>query len=373
MSTHHISAIFAASFLVGGLACAPPEPSSSPPDVILSVLSLSLDTKVAPEVPDVEGGYWLTLVAQLENRSDLELPMSFVLFRLTADNGVAVDASVVSEGPSDGCRTGEYVTAGAIASCRLAFVLDHGQLPASLTYRDLELEPLASVGVAICTDPDEPDLCGLECVDLLTDLEHCGECGRTTPMLCVDGEPSCGELTMCDGECVDVSDDFENCGECGREVPSNATCDDGEVMCQPGFEDCGDGTCTDILGNVDHCGMCNNPVPSGAHCAGGESVCTDEGEQVCNDVCLDLSTSQNNCGGCGRTCPAFDEVGTTVFCDEGPTCMIKFATPGGTCDEVCAAFDWTCAYQSGSNVCSCGSSYPAGDCACRCEAPVTEP
>ncbi len=54
------------------------------PDVVLSVLSLSLDTKVALEVPDVEGGYWLTMVAQLENRSDVELPMSFVLFRLTA-------------------------------------------------------------------------------------------------------------------------------------------------------------------------------------------------------------------------------------------------------------------------------------------------
>jgi len=76
--------------------------------------------------------------------------------------------------------------------------------------------------------------CGGECVDLQTNIDHCGECGNSCGsggLFCGDGECQCieDEFSNCSGTCVDLSSSTEHCGSCGNscgemEVCKEATC-----------------------------------------------------------------------------------------------------------------------------------------------------
>jgi hypothetical protein len=81
--------------------------------------------------------------------------------------------------------------------------------------------------------------CGQECVDVLSNVDHCGKCRtRCEPpdggtVACVAGvcTPSC-ELgfTPCEGACVDLLSDQKNCGACKVECGG-----DDENKCLAGF------------------------------------------------------------------------------------------------------------------------------------------
>ncbi len=129
--------------------------------------------------------------------------------------------------------------------------------------------------------PEDQERCQGQCVDLMTDINNCGECGNVCEsdlmgVACVEGEcirttcpaaipTSCSDdLTLpIEERCVDLTYDPNNCGECGN------VCDSGE---------CAEGVC----------------VPVANEC--------DEGEIVCDGTCVATCCDNNNCGACGNVC-----------------------------------------------------------------------
>src|SRR5579883_501379 len=139
------------------------------------------------------------------------------------------------------------------------------------------------------------------CVDLTSDLNNCGACGKpcdsSAADSCVGGQCQCGSgaecagLACCGGACVDPNSDPNNCGGCGVSCMGGtcqgATCQGGgppgsctnDVQCGAGFQcingmctnntgacttnaDCGGGTC--ILGQC--LGGCTPPCAPGQQC-----------------------------------------------------------------------------------------------------------
>ena len=73
-------------------------------------------------------------------------------------------------------------------------------------------------------------LCMGECVRPDIDPMHCGDCTTVcgTDVFCVDGDCTAmcdPPLTNCGGLCVDLTTDYENCGVCGRSCPSGICVD----------------------------------------------------------------------------------------------------------------------------------------------------
>jgi hypothetical protein len=112
------------------------------------------------------------------------------------------------------------------------------------------------------------------CVDLLTDLNHCGACGA-----------------VCESQLVPVA-----CrgGECVR------------ANCPEGVEYCGavDG-CRDLSSDPAHCGACQNPCASGVcslgACAPPGGGCP-EGQVTCDGACVATCCNNQHCGTCGNAC-----------------------------------------------------------------------
>jgi hypothetical protein len=167
------------------------------------------------------------------------------------------------------------------------------------------------------------------CVDLLSDLNHCGACGNLCASELVAVECRGGEcaradcpagLAYCGAEamCRDLYTDPVHCGACGNACASGAcasgTCApvDGVCVtdcagCAPGQTLC-DGVCVDTCCNNRHCGACGNVCPSGTSCFEGvcdcpSGLCCAEGEILCGETCVATCCDNNNCGACGNVCP----------------------------------------------------------------------
>ena len=136
--------------------------------------------------------------------------------------------------------------------------------------------------------PEDEQLCNGECVDIATDVAHCGACNESctvpdvedTLAVCIDG--SCDvectdDQTFCTDEvsaCVDTDDDIDHCGACNDECfddpNGDVWCEDGEchLSCDDGYTDCG-GECVDTDHDVDHCGGCDDACTGDAICEFG--------------------------------------------------------------------------------------------------------
>ena len=165
----------------------------------------------------------------------------------------------------------------------------------------------------VCEEPF--DLCDGECVDTRVNESYCGSCDVACELgeLCLDGECladcddcepfsevcvegvcECREgFTLCNGECVDIESNIEHCGECGEPCTPELfeVCDSGECVlggnCD--LDECDD-ACVDT--NVDplHCGDCDSPCFGDELCVGG--ICRayeplDEGCNTCPCSCED--------------------------------------------------------------------------------------
>ncbi|URE04297.1 Stigma-specific protein, Stig1 [Musa troglodytarum] len=64
-----------------------------------------------------------------------------------------------------------------------------------------------------------PDCCRKQCVNMMTDNQNCGQCGKK----CQFGQACCG------GSCVDVMYDPKNCGGCNKRCKKGSFCQYG--MC----------------------------------------------------------------------------------------------------------------------------------------------
>lgn len=99
--------------------------------------------------------------------------------------------------------------------------------------------------------PGKKIRCGLLCVDVRNDSQHCGGCfvGCSTPASCIVGEclASCDQgcafdeecnldnlcvckdaKSHCGAECVDLGTDPAHCGACGRACAASQTCVSGQ-------------------------------------------------------------------------------------------------------------------------------------------------
>jgi hypothetical protein len=127
-------------------------------------------------------------------------------------------------------------------------------------------------------------------------------------------------LTACGGECVDLMTDMENCGACGRVCQSGlvgVACIEGEchrVTCPAALTDCGTGDgprpylehCFDLATDPNNCGECGNVCASGL-CAAG--------------VCAQATDGSGELGDLGDAC------------SEVLPCRAPYVCAGGVCSE----------------------------------------
>ncbi|MFO0760357.1 MAG: hypothetical protein U0359_28000, partial [Byssovorax sp.] len=80
------------------------------------------------------------------------------------------------------------------------------------------------------------DACGLACVDLASDANHCGNCNTACKLgeTCQLGKCTCTSPTSPCG-CVDLGSDAHNCGACNVVCGPSQTCDAG--ICSPPLPD----------------------------------------------------------------------------------------------------------------------------------------
>ena len=95
--------------------------------------------------------------------------------------------------------------------------------------------------------------CGNECIDMDSDIAHCGGCFSKCPylhMICNRGYCECDDNWLtCEGAlpCQTHAADLENCGACGIECRDGEECNAGKCSCD-GEMRCGeDETCSDGL------------------------------------------------------------------------------------------------------------------------------
>ncbi len=147
----------------------------------------------------------------------------------------------------------------------------------------------------------------------------------TSRLLCATSECPAGTTTCetsrtrCD---VDLASDRNNCGECGRACPPDNyyvrlgppgpylevvfLCVTGkcEMTCTPGYADCDgipDNGCETSLNRPESCGACGVKCPGDEPCIEGKCGCKLP-EINCGGSCVNPTNDTSNCGGCGNVC-----------------------------------------------------------------------
>ncbi len=223
-----------------------------------------------------------------------------------------------------------------------------------------------------CTTVCPDTMCGAQCVDVNTNVQNCGMCGRvcvvanSTPR-CVGG--TCG-FSVCSpgfGNCdmnaangceANVQSDVTNCGTCGNRctfLNAAATCANGACglgACNPGFGNCDgnnlNGCETNLSNDAANCGRCSNrctfpnasAVCSASNCALGP--CT-SGFLNCDAVAatgceVNGAIDTFNCGSCNSRCVS--HIGGSNACTASrcaPTCNTGFANCDGNVNNGCEA------------------------------------
>lgn len=189
--------------------------------------------------------------------------------------------------------------------------------------------PAATCEQMRCVDPDTICCNDEPCVDIKTNPQHCGACGKTCSNLeacsngqCVcrggGGSQTCGAGTACCpdrpafvGGCKNLQTDTANCGSCGRACRASETCTAGSCQCGggpgcSGAQTCCAMGCANTQEDPNNCGACGKKCAAGKACKGGvcEGECTGcaMGETCCDGKCANLLNDATNCGMCGKTC-----------------------------------------------------------------------
>lgn len=160
--------------------------------------------------------------------------------------------------------------------------------------------------------------------------------------------------TVCDGNCVDLMTDIDHCGACNSPCSLDQYCDSGVCHSQ---ESCGDGICgfdetcfedgccngqtVDLSQNPDHCGACKNACPENAYCDNYGCYCED-GYRWENKTCALVSEA---------------ECASDQDCEDGDTCTVNRCESGS-----CVSEPPVCGVQDGC--CSCEGD---PDCIAHCE------
>ncbi len=140
--------------------------------------------------------------------------------------------------------------------------------------------------------------------------------------------------------CVDLRSDANNCGRCGRVCTSGTPCVAGSCQCSAGRTLCTVPApdpgmeflfCADTQTDPAHCGRCGNACPSGQDCRAGACACP-AGRTRCGASCVDTRSDAANCGGCGVPCGGTCADGTCQCPDDRPyLCGGHCVGPSGRC------------------------------------------
>lgn len=135
-----------------------------------------------------------------------------------------------------------------------------------------------------------------------------------------DAAPDCDDgLQACSGDCVDLMTDEEHCGACGHQCDDDYACEAGTCQLQCGDEDTAcEGECVDTMTDDDHCGSCGSECDDGFACEeGGCQLQCSDGLDACYEECVDLSVDSDHCGECGYACDGdgFCHDGDCLSCD----------------------------------------------------------
>jgi hypothetical protein len=160
-----------------------------------------------------------------------------------------------------------------------------------------------------------------------------------------------GGRKCCAGSCVDLDSDVAHCGVCGNACDSgtNSTpeCTKGQcsITCSKGFADCDllafNGCEINILGNPLHCGDCKtaclfaNAAPSCEQGKCGIASCTmgfaDCDKKVENGCEVNLGTDSANCSACGNACKP--PANSVAICQAGKCSAGACAKGFGDCNN----------------------------------------
>jgi hypothetical protein len=186
-----------------------------------------------------------------------------------------------------------------------------------------------------------------------------GACGKVSePLACRAPATSCG------GACVDIATDVAHCGSCNAKCPGGDTCVDGACTstgCPAHRHGC-DGLCVDLRTNPLNCGACNVACDGAATCVVGACQCSAPG-RVCSGACVDVESSQANCGACGNACAEGEK------CEAG-ACVPRCAEPGVFCVDHCVVPS-NDVQNCGACGVKCGPNEQCVSGACRCAADAT--
>ena len=269
--------------------------------------------------------------------------------------------------PTNGCETVRSIS--NCASCGNSCSVSNGQ-PSCVS---------GSCTVLSCNAPfsDCDGLYSTGCeVNRNTDTSNCGVCGIVCSLsqsgsTCLNG--IC-RITTCNngfGDCdkvasngceVNLLTNQNNCGSCGRICPINTVCNNGACLCISGFADCDsnfiNGCETDIITNVNNCGSCDNQCPTtntNPTCNSGvcEFACVapffDCDKQMPTGCEINTSNDANNCGSCSNICALPN---ANPFCLAG-NCSIASCLPNfGDCDGLASS---GCEIDFSRNQTNCGS------------------
>jgi hypothetical protein len=165
----------------------------------------------------------------------------------------------------------------------------------------------------------------------------CGQTCCASGQRCVNGTCTATTCTapevLCNGVCVDLNTDVNNCGACGKGCPSGQPCTNGlcttTTSCTNGVKD---GTETDV-----DCGG-----PSCPPCAAGKAclVGSDCQTNVCTaGICADFCT--------GVVCPPQDQCHLAGICDPATGQCSNPVAPNGTACNDGNAYTQTDTCQNG--------------------------
>ena len=244
--------------------------------------------------------------------------------------------------------------------------------------------------------------CGTACVNLQTDAQNCGSCGKRcgNGAACKGGKcqssttPCSAPQIRCGGQCVDPNSDENHCGGCGQKCQGDLTCLNGACGCA-GTEEtaCPGNICVDLQTDDDHCGSCGNACGNNQTCRQGactSSPCEPNQKDCGGGRCIantpTACCSQADCGGSNRV----DLICRNDQCvceTEGEGICQRYTSGGGLCHQCCPGgngqcrFDEVCYYLEASfghyGLCDCPTGWqrcnynphPTGTCV---EDPMTD-